>query len=379
MLQAGFSDNRIVFTAAILSAIGVMALNSLPILVGTAAVEYKLDSHQVGYIASILSAGSAVMPLTVSFWIRRFNWRSTVLLTMFGGVASCAWFLFAQQLSLIQVSLFLFGLFSGGLYVVAMTCLSECRNVDTSFGLAMAFQWLLGAALVFAYPAWVTPRWGVDGIIAVYLALFVLGASLYRWFPKKGVKSSERFQANALGNLPIVALFAMLIINVGAMGIWAFLERFGNLAGFSAKSIGAALSIGLIGGGLGAATSALIGNRFGRCKPIMATSIVMVLSILLILYGDNVFAYGVCVFLFIFSWIAGVVYQESVVSVTDWTGRIAPYIAAVFFVSGAIGPLIVGSILNGSYLSTYLLVVAAVGIGVTLFMWITSKQVHIGA
>ena len=114
------SKNIFVFilAASIASTIGGLPSNSLPVMLGSLADSFDLDSRSVGNIGSICFAGYLVGTLGSPFWINRLNWRTLTVASTLGTAGA---FAVSSQLSNIE-ALYLTWAFIG-FFASTMTCL----------------------------------------------------------------------------------------------------------------------------------------------------------------------------------------------------------------------------------------------------------------
>ena len=114
------SKNIFVFilAASIASTIGGLPSNSLPVMLGSLADSFDLDSRSVGNIGSICFAGYLVGTLGAPFWINRLNWRTVTIASTLGSAVA---FAVSSQLSNIEAR-YLTWVFIG-FFASTMTCL----------------------------------------------------------------------------------------------------------------------------------------------------------------------------------------------------------------------------------------------------------------
>ena len=74
-----------ILSAVILSALGALFYNLLPMFLGVAQDYRELDNKAIGLLSSMFFAGYTLTTSTAFFWIRRINWRIVTLLALILG------------------------------------------------------------------------------------------------------------------------------------------------------------------------------------------------------------------------------------------------------------------------------------------------------
>ncbi|MGI9284855.1 MAG: hypothetical protein ACR2P1_05670, partial [Pseudomonadales bacterium] len=65
----------IILSALVLSAIGAVYYNMMPLYMGMAQDYRQLDNRAIGFLSSAFFLGYNVATSSAFFWIRRWNWR----------------------------------------------------------------------------------------------------------------------------------------------------------------------------------------------------------------------------------------------------------------------------------------------------------------
>ncbi|HPO19575.1 MAG TPA: hypothetical protein PLO07_10330, partial [Rubrivivax sp.] len=76
--------------ASVASTIGGLPFNSLPVMLGSLADSFALDSKSVGLIGSICFAGYLVGTLGAPLWMNRLDWRWLTVISAAGTAGSFA-------------------------------------------------------------------------------------------------------------------------------------------------------------------------------------------------------------------------------------------------------------------------------------------------
>ena len=163
----------------------------------------------------------------------------------------------------------------------------------------------------------------------------------------------------------------MFIYFLGESGVWTFLDRVGLANGLSYEAMGEAFGISLIISSAGAYLASYMGDRFGRVIPILAATVALIAGLLLMLYTNSAWYFGLGMLLFSGAWNFVLPFQMSLISEGDTTGRLTPLIPTCQLLGSAIGPAIAGHmVIDGSYFYVYLLAFIAAIISAILCIYV---------
>ncbi|MBT8058479.1 MAG: hypothetical protein KJO33_02720, partial [Gammaproteobacteria bacterium] len=70
---------RVILAGVVVSALGALFYNVLPLFLGTAQDFRELSDPSVGLLGSVFYVGFTLTTVTAFFWIRRWNWRWVTL------------------------------------------------------------------------------------------------------------------------------------------------------------------------------------------------------------------------------------------------------------------------------------------------------------
>ena len=158
-------------------------------------------------------------------------------------------------------------------------------------------------------------------------------------------------------------MIAFMFYMAAEGGLWAYMERIGNHAGFTPEFIGLALAATQVCSVIGALLASVLSTRYGRVLPVVAGCVLFIIAMIMLLgEGASLFVAAVC--LTQFSYIFVVPYLLLICVELDPTGRL--YILSIAFKLGgmSLGPSVTAQFLvPGSY--------AAVSWAGSLFLLIT--------
>lgn len=336
--------------ALCLSVTGVLMFKVLPLMVGAAAESFHFGPRELGLIASSDLAGITLASLLAPLWARRIDWRigafAALALVVAGNLASAT----ISELPLLLAVRFVTGIGEGMASSLALVILSDTRNPDRAFGLAVGAPILVGLIAFQTMPPLVE-RFGYDGVVLSLAALAGIFALLTPLLPVSGrpmVAPAGRDTQPTSGLRPIaVGLVAAAIYHIGLGAVWAFIERMGTAAGLARATMGSNLGLAVVFGLAGSLIATAVGARFGRSWPLVLAVCGQCAALLLL--GPQMsglgFAVAACAFQLL--WLLSVPYQLAVIASFDAGGRY--FVLALAFQAAGVtlGPVLAGLLIEG--------------------------------
>jgi|TARA_B110000977_G_scaffold3453_1_gene4764 hypothetical protein len=371
-----------VWVAVLFLSVAYLTYNTLPVVLGAAADAMQLTNVQIGYLGSSYMFGAVAAGISSIFWVRRVNWRWVVLissLTVLGCYATAS---FASY-DILRIALFGVGFASGAIVSCVLTYFGDTPTPDRNFGYGVGSQVLLAGLAAYFMPIFITPTWGFSGIMLLFGGMVMVTLLAIPFFPARGCRGYEddiqepsaTSSANSAINGSLIGLWlgvaAMFIYFLGESGVWTFLDRVGLANGLSYEAMGEAFGISLIISSAGAYLASYMGDRFGRVIPILAATVALIAGLLLMLYTNSAWYFGLGMLLFSGAWNFVLPFQMSLISEGDTTGRLTPLIPTCQLLGSAIGPAIAGHmVIDGSYFYVYLLAFIAAIISAILCIYV---------
>ena len=318
----------VILAGVLISALGAMTYNLLPLFLGTAQDFRGLSDQSIGVLGSGFFAGFTLTTITAFFWVRRFNWRLASFSAIpVAGVALVVAGLTESYL-LMVIAVVVAGAAFSVLYGIGTTVLSDTSQPTRWYGLKIASEAGLGMILLLFLPSMVIQRWGFSGLLAAMALVLILLAPLLAWLPPRGIKGREpaveKYKSVLVPTLKLalwLALAAVMTYMFCMTMIWAFVERVAHDAGFEAVATDNVLSLSLVLAVCGSLTAMMLADRFGLVLPLAVAVLLLLISLVLLDGMDTLPIYALAICLFNFSFGLGIPYMVTVVAKLDIDGR----------------------------------------------------------
>jgi predicted MFS family arabinose efflux permease len=365
----------VIAAALIVSAIGALYYNLLPLTLGMAQDYRGLDNREIGFLSSAFFLGYNIVTISAFFWIRKVSWSMVVAMATPVAVTSLyAGTLFPGYLLLLLATVIAGGAFAA-LYAIGTIILADTSNPARWYGIKIAVEAFAGAILLLVLPGTAIARWGFDGaVFGMILCIIFLSPFLF-WIPHQGSKkqcdTAEIFAARAPQSVFIWGtLLATLIFFSAASAMWAFVERIGAQDGYDQETVGALLSVTLIFALLGSILAAVLGGRFGNTRPYVVGGVMFLIS-LSVLNDEVVFtqyAIGACLLTLAIGFMLPIAITE--IAELDLDGRYIVLSVPAIGIGAMIGPGIAGVLSqSGSFLPLLLFGAVSLMISTTLLAY----------
>jgi hypothetical protein len=250
--------------------------------------------------------------------------------------------------------------------------LSDTTNPDRNFGFSFFLQ-LLASGLIGFIATQFGQQWGLSGLLELIATCFALALVLAAFLPASGIKNvTVGAPALARGGLRVwMGLAGIFLLYAGPMAVWAFFERIGEADGFSEHSVGNAIATALLLGAPGALLSSIAGKRFGRIRPLIVSTLGMVVTFAATVVTRDLTVYLLSGLLLQFLFNFCLAFQYGALSDADTSGRLI-VLAPTFQGLGAVaGPAVAGLLMQDS---NYIPVATLGGLctvgGLLLILWL---------
>ncbi|MBV9044816.1 MAG: cytochrome P450 [Alphaproteobacteria bacterium] len=348
-------------SASAVSSVGGLLFNIMPALLGSAAQRFALDDAQVGIVGSSMLAGFAVVAATSRQWINRFDWRGlTIAGTALSVLSLIAAALIGSYGALLG-ALFGTGMGLGLLYTVTIAIVSENEKPDRAFGIKLASEVLLAIVAVLLLTQFVEARWGFSGTALTLAGLS--GAVALVGLPviparRALIPPDERFAMLRRNGTdlslsknwwPWLGLGAMFTSFAGLAALWAFLTQIAPSFGVGDQTVAVLLMIGLAISGMAGIAAAVIGDRFGRERPLMIGMLLAIAGVVVLMVDHGLAGYFIGALLAVGLFNFPMAYQMGMIASSDPNGRVSVLMPAALAIGSALGPVLGGALLSGGH------------------------------
>jgi len=343
-----------IFSGVLISSLGAMFYNLLPLFLGTAQDYRELSDRAVGALSSSFYVGFTLATVTAFFWIRRWSWRRVTGLAI--PIAAVAMLMagYVQSYVLMVTGILIAGGAFSAIYGIGTTLLGDTSQPARWYGLKIACEAGIGVVMLLILPGFVIAKWGFEGMMAAMAATLLLLAPFLFWMPSSGTKKEDLpGEGPSISLLPLVrvslwlGLAGVMIFLFSTTMIWAFVERMANEAGFDPVATGNVLSLTLVFAVAGSLLAMLMGERFGVSKPLSVAGLTLLLSLLLLARVNDLLDYGLAACVFSFAFGLGIPYVVTAVADLDVDGRYVvltvPALGIGIMTAPAVGGFLTGS------------------------------------
>jgi len=265
----------------IIGVLGMEAFLVLPSIIIGFINDLGFSDQEVGRIATWQLIGLACGSVASIPLLKRLTWTQVAyvglaLLFLSDGVSA-----FLSQYEHFLIARFFAGLAGGISVSLASYSLGQTVEKDKNFGLFLTTQVGLAVVGSFIFP-FVTDQFGIKGIFGIFcilelgaLALIVSRVPDVRWV------MAEKGAGNGLPDwiLSAVVMIGIIFFFIAIGGVWTYIAPIGIDSGLTTQQTGNAISIGLVGGLLGAYIAAVLYTKWGRLLPMCVAAGLQILGL----------------------------------------------------------------------------------------------------
>lgn len=333
-----------IFASVYLCTLPALVIIFLPMLVGGMVEHLGMSDQQAGFVATSDMLGYTVGTLASFFFIHKVNWRKLSLVCIALMVVANAFSGHISDYNTLLIIRFISGLGGGILTAVTFAVIGQMRDPDSAYGWWLVFQ--AGFGLVGFQYFWDI---SVNGGFLVLTSLLLLGGLLFSFIPEQALsKNQNTSKADpAVFKKAVSGVIAILLIYIGLMAIYTYLERIGNQAGLSHDDIGISFSAMSVAGLLGGGVAAKLGSRYGRYIPVTLGTVGCIVSFYLFTIEQVEFmTYAAACCLFFGLWSFLLPYLMGACAAVDASGRTLAMANAAIGAGLAFGPFIAANLVG---------------------------------
>jgi len=355
------------------SAIGGLVFNTMPLLLGSAGEAFSLSPAQLGTLTLTAGVGYLLGTLTGPLWVERVNWRIAAFVIVGAVIAS---FLLATQLSgtTIYAGFAIFGFFCALAIALAMRVLADMPDPERAYGMRLSVELVSIGVFLILLPVLFISKTGFSGGmlgLALFAALLGLGALV---FPKQ--TSSETAAqlkgfptwAQAGQSWSVLAIFTIyLLANIGLFFfLYVIAQDFNPTPAQNGWMFGV---LKWLGGGAGA-VGAIIGARAGLRVPHVVAFGILIVGVIGLFLSNSFTAYMISSWIWEFGFTLGCLYQTAAIVRFDISNKLVVLVPMAFGTSMIFGGKIAGQILEGGSANGIYLMVAICSLLPSLYMFL---------
>ncbi|MFW2405687.1 MAG: hypothetical protein ACN4GT_13030 [Gammaproteobacteria bacterium] len=339
-----------IFTACVVSIVGVFGLMTQPMVVGIYSDVLGYSLEQGGLIIVSEVAGGALASVLAMFWINRINWRVALVFALICVIVGNLITTTQSDPNVVTALRFAVGfLGQGTAFAIGISIIGNTSDPDRNFGFVIAAQVAFGVVTLFTLRPIVEQYQSIGGMYVPLAGLAAVTLLLVKFVPAGSAHREAGAGDRPAGSaaLPLTALAAMLIWCCGLGAMWAFVERIGVEGGLDSVLALRALGISTmvaIGGALGA--SALAAKGVGRFMPV-TIALLMQMAMAWLLQGEMSWVeMAMKASIFQIFWNLTGPFFMGAIAASDTGGKISVLIPAAQTSGFFIGPAVVGMFLE---------------------------------
>ncbi len=336
----------IIIAVSMVSAIGGLVFNTMPLLLGALGKEFEMSPDALGTLSSNAGWGYLFGTITAPLWVDRVNWKLSAL--MFSVFAAGTFFFISKApVSSLVWSFAIYGFACALAIGLATRVLADMPDLERAYGTRLTVELWSIAAFLYVLPVYFISKSGFSGAMigmAMFTALLGLGSFL---FPKRQsliekVKYPNWSEAGKAWIL--IGMFLIyLLVNVA---VFFFLSVVAENFSPTGKEVGLMFLVLKWLGGAAGAVGAIIGAKAGFKLPhIMAAGILVVgLAGMTIAKSFNVFM--VSSWIWEFGFTLGCLYATTAITRFDPSKKLVVLVPATFGLSMVLGGKVGGKLLS---------------------------------
>ena len=362
------------FAAIWIAVVGVISYMFLPLIVGGLADDLGFSHRELGYVGAAEAGGMGVANALAVFWVRKWNWRSVIVVSATLMVVANLWSIEATSFSSMFLARSLDGLAGGSLIALGVACQSDNSRSDKVFGYFIATEMVFSSLGFFVLPS-IQADFGVDGIFTALAIISISGGLAALVHPRKGLASRDPTNGNAsalkLTAVSVLALSGALLFFMSQGGLWTFVERIAVASDIDAVTTGRVLAVSSLFGLVGALGASIVARKIGQLRAFLLVLVGELVCINLLHGHVEVWSYFASISLFILFWSMGLPLMLSQFNRLDKSGQLVILLYAMGKLGYTLGPAVMGLLIFGNSFFYVLVATATIctaGLGVSVWL-----------
>jgi predicted MFS family arabinose efflux permease len=367
---------------SVLGCLTLLNLLVLPAMVGVVTDHTLLTEAQSGWAASANFMAASMVALFMALRMHRLHLRHVAIAGLLLAAASdLASAHVAGSLYAFLAGRFMAGIGAGAAYTAVVAAFARLPEVDRGYGVFVTLQFIVSGLGLYILPVF-SADLGFSGMFYAFAALEVAAVVLCFSLPGKAPPTETRDGTVPRRTELQVLLAASTLLGVLGFAVFeaanvaqfTYVERLGVALNLSDHRIGLVLGIGSLAGIPGAFAIVLMGQRFGRIKPLGLGIALAIAGLLLLIKADAFVLYlaGSC--LLGFSWAFCLPYIQGLLAELDSRGSAVAAGAAASTVGGAIGPGLAALFVGDGLYDRVFVMTIALFIAAWLSLWFANRS-----
>ena len=349
------------FFLAFITMAGLSYINFMPGVVNALAGGIGFSDAEAGQIIAANGYGGLIGSSIAIFLVRHIHWKPILTGLLIA-------------LSLIEIGtswISTYGLMLGWRFLagtvgwlalgIGFAVLARLANPDRAFGSLLFIQFCIGTLVIYL----LQPFEEILGDYAVFFIMasfLIFGLIFLIFLPQLSLNNTKKKQNTAASENrkdPFLLMMAILVYQIAASAIWAYVGVIGLSANISAEDSSLYIATTGMLGLVGALLPIISGNRIGRIIPIALGVSLSVAGTIMLIYSYEIIFYVMGMALLFFSWPAVQSYLLAVSAEIDASGRLSTIAAVISSIGLATGPLMASYLIEQNDHSTMLYVCSA--------------------
>ncbi len=364
----------VIIAVSMVSAIGGLVFNTMPLLLGAAGKEFGFTPEKLGSLSSNAGWGYLIGTITAPFWVDRVNWKLAAFLFASFAIGTFLFISQAPPTSMIW-SFAVYGFACALAIGLATRVLADMPDLERAYGTRLSVELWSIAAFLYVLPVYFIAKNGFAGAMigmAIFTGLLGLGAFL---FPKRETTSDKISYpkwSDASRAWIMIGLFLIyLLVNVA---LFFFLAVIAEGFNPSEKEIGLMfLVLKWLGGGAGA-VGAIIGMRAGFKLPHFLALAILLIGVAGLWLAPNFKVFMVSSWVWEFGFTLGCLYATTAITRFDPSKKLVVLVPATFGISMVLGGVIGGRLLGSGGAAPLYLAVAIGGVLPALYIFLSRNN-----
>lgn len=336
----------IIIAVSMVSAIGGLVFNTMPLLLGALGKEFSMTPDALGTLSSNAGWGYLFGTITAPLWVDRVNWKvSAILFSAF----AAGTFVFISQapISALVWSFVIYGFACALAIGLATRVLADMPDLERAYGTRLTVELWSIAAFLYVLPVYFIAKNGFNGAMigmAVFTALLGLGGLL---FPKR-VSTSDKVKyptwREAHKAWILIGMFLLyLLVNVA---VFFFLAVVAESFNPSEKQTGLMFLVLKWLGGAAGAVGAIVGAKAGFKPPHFIAAAILIIGLAGMTLAKSFNVFMISSWIWEFGFTLGCLYATTAITRFDPSKKLVVLVPATFGLSMVLGGKIGGKLLS---------------------------------